>query len=309
MKRHIILDCDPGVDDAFAIMLANSHDGFDLRAVTAVSGNVGIEHTSRNALAICSMLNMNVRVGIGAAKPLIIEPSFAGHMHGDNGLGGIILPEPDRGFDSMKAWDLMYDEAVKLKGDLEIVAVGPLTNVAIAILKYRGLKDLVKGITIMGGSVTAGNHSQYGEFNTWADPHAAEIVLQSGIPITMFGLNATTQCALPFDELKRLGQTESTVSKLINGIYDYVKTTRRGAGERITLHDAIAVGYLIDERIADTRSASVSCETVGQHTYGMTVADFELRSGKAPNAKVAIAAYPEVFSRMLDKMITYYRCK
>ena len=309
LKKPIILDCDPGVDDAFAIMLANSYTGFDIRAITVVSGNVGIEHTSRNAIQLCSLLGMDVRVGIGAARPLIIEPRFAGHMHGDNGLGGIVLPEARLEPDSMKAWDIMYEEAVKLSGELEIVAVGPLTNVAIAILKYRDLKDLVKKITIMGGSVTAGNHSQYGEFNTWADPHAAEIVFQSGIPITMFGLNATTQCAIPFDEIRRLGREDSIVSELILGIYEYIKTTRRGAGNRITLHDAIAVGYLIDERIADTRSAFVSCETVGKHTHGMTVADFQMRNGKLPNAEVAMVTYPEVFGRMLEEMVGYYRVK
>lgn len=307
LKKPIILDCDPGVDDAFAIMLANSHEGFDIRAVTVVSGNVEIGHTSGNAIRICSMLNMDVRVGIGAAKPLIIEPRFAGHMHGDNGLGGIVLPEAKIGFDSMKAWDMIYDEAVKCEGELEIVAVGPLTNVAIAILKYRNLKDLIRRITIMGGSVTAGNHSQYGEFNTWADPHAAEIVFQSGIPVTMFGLNATTQCALPFEELRRLGEEESMVSELILGIYDYVRTTRRGSGDRITLHDAIAVGYLIDDSIAETRRAFVCCETEGKHTHGMTLTDFQMRGMKSPNADIAMVAHPEVFKRMLEKMIGFYR--
>lgn len=309
LKKHIILDCDPGVDDAFAIMLANSSISLNIRAVTAVSGNVGIEHTSRNAIRLCSMLNMDVRVGIGASRPLIIEPRFAGHMHGDNGIGGIVLPETDLIFDSMKAWDIIYDEAVKLEGELEIVAVGPLTNVAVALLKYRDLKGLIKRITMMGGSVTAGNHSQYGEFNAWADPHAAEIVFQSGIPITMFGLNATTQCALSFDEFRRLGEKDSTVSELILGIYDYVKSTKRGAGSRITLHDAIAVGYLIDDRIADTRSAFVSCETAGKHTHGMTIVDFEMREGKSPNAEVAMVAYPEIFGKLLEEMVGFYMMK
>ena len=309
LKKPIILDCDPGVDDAFAIMLANSHEGFDIRAVTVVSGNVEIDHTSGNAIRICSMLNMDVRVGIGAARPLITEPRFAGHVHGDNGLGGIVLPEANIEFDSMKAWDIMYDEAVKCNGELEIIAVGPLTNVAIAILKYRGLKDLIRRITIMGGSVTAGNHSQYGEFNTWADPHAAEIVFQSGIPITMFGLNATTQCALSFDDLRHLGEEDSAVSDLILGIYDYVKSTRRGSGSRITLHDAIAVGYLIDDSIAKTRSACVSCETEGKHTHGMTIVDFEVHEGKTPNTDVAVVAHPEVFKRMLEVMIGFYRIR
>lgn len=307
LKKPIILDCDPGVDDAFAIMLANSHEGFDIRAVTVVSGNVEIGHTSGNAIRICSMLNMDARVGIGAARPLIIEPRFAGHMHGDNGLGGLVLPEASIGFDGMKAWDIMYDEAVKCDGELEIIAVGPLTNVAIAILKYRNLKELIRRITIMGGSVTAGNHSQYGEFNTWADPHAAEIVFQSGIPVTMFGLNATTQCALPFDDLRRLGEEDSIVRDLILGIYDYVKSTRRGSGSRITLHDAIAVGYLIDDSIAKTRSAYVSSETVGIHTHGMTIVDFEVRNGKTPNSNVAVVAHPEVFRRLLEEMIEFYR--
>lgn len=308
-KKPIILDCDPGVDDAYAIMLAHSYEGFDIRAITPVAGNVEYQHTTRNALDLADMLGIQTRVAKGADRPLIIELQTAGEIHGGNGMAGYTLPMAKLTYDEKKAWDVIYEEAQLFKGELEIVAVGPLTNVAIAILKYPDLKDLVKRIVIMGGSATVGNHSQYGEFNIWVDPHAAEIVFHSGIPVTMFGLNATRQSALTADEMYAMGDVETSVQGLIQGINHYVFGIRHGKdwGGTITLHDAITVAYLMDERFAETKPAYVTCELTGKNTYGQTVCDFKGLCGKAPNVDVAMVTHVEMFRQMLQTMLEFYK--
>ena len=310
-KKPIILDCDPGVDDAYAIMLANSWEGFDIRAITPVAGNVEFKHTSRNALDLADMLNIDTRVAKGADRPLIIELQTAGDIHGGNGMAGFTLPMAKRQYDLMKAWDVIYEEARRFPGELEIVAVGPLTNVAIAILKYGDLKDYVKRIVIMGGSATVGNHSQYGEFNIWVDPHAAEIVFHSGIPVTMFGLNATRQSALTAEEMFAMSDQDTKVRDLLEGINHYVFGERGGKdwdnGESITLHDAITVGYLMDERLAETKPAYVTCEMTGKNTIGQTVTDFKGLCRKPANVDVVMVTHVEVFRKLLEGMLNFYR--
>ncbi|KAF5058738.1 Pyrimidine-specific ribonucleoside hydrolase RihA [anaerobic digester metagenome] len=308
-KIPIIIDCDPGVDDAYAIMLAHSFPGFDIRAITPVAGNVEYQHTTRNALDLADMLGMETRVAKGADRPLIIELQTAGEIHGGNGMAGYTLPMAKRDYDPMKAWDVMYEEAKKFPGELEIIAVGPLTNVAIAIMKYSDLKEYVKRIVIMGGSATVGNHSQYGEFNIWVDPHAAEIVFHSGIPVTMFGLNATRQSALTSEEMYEMEQPDTSVRGLIAGINHYVFGLRDGKdwGGTITLHDAITVAYLMDESFAQTKPAYVTCEYTGKNTYGQTVCDFKGLCGKAPNVEVAMVTNRDLFKQMLASMLEFYK--
>ena len=310
-KIPIILDCDPGVDDAYAIMLAHSYDGFDIRAITPVAGNVEFEHTSRNALDLADMLGITTRVAKGADRPLIVELVTAGEIHGGNGMAGYTLPMAKRDYDPDKAWDVMYQEAKRFPKELEIIAVGPLTNVAIAILKYPDLKNYVKRITIMGGSATVGNHSQYGEFNIWVDPQAAEIVFHSGIPVTMFGLNATRQSAMTAEEMYELEHADTTVQGLIEAINHYVFGIRGGAdwGGVLTLHDAIAVAHLMDDTFAQTKAAYVMCETSGKNTYGQTICDFKGLCQKAPNVEVAMVTHKDIFKKMLHTMLEFYRTK
>lgn len=309
IKKPIILDCDPGVDDAYAIMLAHSWAGFDIRAITPVAGNVEYQHTTRNALDLADMLGIATRVAKGADRPLIIELQTAGEIHGGNGMAGYTLPMAKRSFDPKKAWDVIYEEARLFPGELEIVAVGPLTNVAITILKYPDLKDYVKRIVIMGGSATVGNHSQYGEFNIWVDPHAAEIVFHSGIPVTMFGLNATRQSALTAEEMYALGSEATSIAGLIQGINHYVFGIRGGKdwGGTITLHDAITVAYLMDESFAVIKPAYVTCELSGKYTYGQTVTDFKGLCGQPPNVDVAMVTHVEKFREMLWAMLEFYK--
>ena len=309
-KIPIILDCDPGLDDAYAIMLANSTEILDVRGITVVAGNVEFYHTARNAIDLVSMLHMNTRVAKGAEAPLIINLQTAAHIHGGNGLGGYLLPQANIRFDSDKAWDVIHQEAIKCEGELILVATGPLTNIAIALLKYPDLKHNIKKIIIMGGSTTIGNHSPYAEFNIWADPHAAEIVFKSGLPLIMFGLNVTHQCALSETEMTEFGEMDSEIQALIQGLNKYVfaKDQVRTRGGTLTLHDAVALAYLLDERIAELRSAHVVCELNSLYSCGQTVVNFNCLPQEV-NADVAVEANKQVFKDILTTMVKSYKLK
>ena len=192
----VIIDCDPGVDDAVAILLAKQLPELDVRAITAVAGNVEVEKTYANAHKILHVAKWDVPVFMGAAKPLIGAQITAAGIHGVDGLGGVdvpgtvIPPAPQEA-----AWDAIYREAVAAKGELVLIAVGPLTNLAIAFGKYRALPELIKRIVIMGGAATLGNTTPAAEFNIYADPEAAEMVFQSGVPVHMVEvINKATRC-------------------------------------------------------------------------------------------------------------------
>ena len=203
-KIPIIIDCDPGVDDSYAIALANSHPEFELVALTAVEGNVPAALTRHNCLCLTETFEMeNTKVGFGAELPLV-KPYFreASVTHGEGGVGGIQFPEPAKQPEEKAAWDVIYDEAVKANGELILFAVGPLTNIATALRKYPDLPKYLKKFVIMGGG-TFGNVSEYAEFNIWVDPLAAKEVFEK-LEVYMVGLNATHAAAVEskdFDEM------------------------------------------------------------------------------------------------------------
>jgi inosine-uridine nucleoside N-ribohydrolase len=209
MKHTIIIDCDPGIDDALAIMMAlAAPDELDIAGITTVGGNVGVAETTRNALALAALSGRRVPVARGADHPLVVEKSRAVSVHGADGLGGVKLPEPAWAVEEASAWEFIRDAADRLDGRLELVAIGPLTNVAIALAAYPRLARTIRAIHMMGGSAGLGNVTPAAEFNTYVDPHAAAAVFQSGIPIVMYGLDVTSRAALTapgLEELRRIG--------------------------------------------------------------------------------------------------------
>ncbi|MBQ4093846.1 MAG: nucleoside hydrolase, partial [Oscillospiraceae bacterium] len=173
-KRPIIIDVDPGNDDAQAIMLLSGSGLFDIRGICAVHGNVGLQHTAPNALYLAGLTGVDCPVCIGAENAILARKTRAEYAHGGNGLGGLEYTVDESKFSAIRPWDLMWQEAIACEGELEIFAVGPLTNVALAVLKYPELPKHVKRLIIMGGAATCGNMSAYGEFNIWQDPHALQ---------------------------------------------------------------------------------------------------------------------------------------
>jgi inosine-uridine nucleoside N-ribohydrolase len=269
----LILDCDPGHDDAVALAVA-AHRG-RLLGVTTAAGNVGLDHTTRNALAIVQMLGIDVEVHSGAAAPLCGESvDHATHVHGENGLAGATLPESRRRVASDDAAGFLVDITRQHAGAW-IVATGPLTNVAIALQRDPTLPDRIAGISIMGGG-TFGNVAALSEFNINFDPEAADIVLRCGARLVMCGLDLTHQLLVDDAMVARsraLGNDFGPFAADFLGGYLANIRVLRGDALDAALHDPCAVLAVTDPQLLDVETLPVVVETAGAHTRGMTVVD------------------------------------
>jgi purine nucleosidase/pyrimidine-specific ribonucleoside hydrolase len=280
----VLLDCDPGHDDAVAILLAaGRRDAIDLRAVTTVGGNAELEKVTLNARRVMTLGGLaDVPVAAGAAGPRRGDLITALDVHGQSGLDGADLPEPTMELDERSAIALMAD-----RGPATVVATGPLTNVA-ALLEQS--PDTVSDIVWMGGSTDRGNTRPYAEFNALVDPEAAEIVFTSGKPVTMVGLNLTHQAqATPaiIERLRAVGNAAAEAS--IGWLTFFADTYRTVYGfEGPPVHDPCALALVIDPSLVRCVDTFVAIETEGRWTRGATVVDLHGRLGEAPNARVAM---------------------
>jgi inosine-uridine nucleoside N-ribohydrolase len=282
--RPVLLDCDPGHDDAVAILLAACRpDAVQLRAVTTVAGNAELQKVTLNARRVLTLAAVtDVPVAAGAAGPRRGELITALEVHGKSGLDGAELPEPAMALDPRGAVELMVD-----RGPATVVATGPLTNVA-ALLERA--PETVQEIVWMGGTTARGNTRPYAEFNALVDPEAAEIVMASGKPLTMVGLNLTHQAqATPevIDRLRAVGNPAATAAiGWLTFFADTYRTVYGMAGPPV--HDACAVALMIDPAVIRSVEAFVAIETEGRWTRGATVVDLHGRLQQPPNAKVAM---------------------
>jgi inosine-uridine nucleoside N-ribohydrolase len=295
----VVLDCDPGHDDVFAILLAAAHPAIDLRAITTVAGNGTLEQVTENALRVCTLAGItDIPV---AAGPGGSETATAREIHGASALDGADLPEPA---------DLLSDEdAVTLterlleETELTIIATGPLTNVA-ALVERR--PDLKPRIVFMGGSCGRGNWRPLAEFNVWADPEAAERVLTSGLPVTMVGLDVTHQALATPDVLARLtttplARTMADLLKFFASTYDEVFGMPNPP-----VHDPVAVAAVAQPELLKFVDAPVAVELKGTHTRGATVVDLHGVTRQRPNARVAVeldrAGFWEVMLSAIERL-------
>jgi inosine-uridine nucleoside N-ribohydrolase len=282
--RPILLDCDPGHDDAVAILLAAGRpDAVDLRAVTTVAGNAELQKVTLNARRVLTLAGAtDVPVAAGAAGPRRGDLITALEVHGESGLDGAELPEPAMALDPREAIELMAD-----RGPATVVATGPLTNVA-ALLERT--PQTVQEIVWMGGSTERGNTRPYAEFNALVDPEAAEIVFSSGVPLTMVGLNLTHQAQATPAVVDRLRAVGSPAAQAVIGWLSFFADTYRTvygfAGPPV--HDACAVALLIDPSLVRSVDVFVAIETEGRWTRGATVVDLHGRLGRPANARVAM---------------------
>jgi inosine-uridine nucleoside N-ribohydrolase len=282
--RPILLDCDPGHDDAVAILLAAGRpDAIDLRAVTTVAGNAELRKVTLNARRVLTLAGVtDVPVAAGAAGPRRGDLITALEVHGESGLDGAELPEPAMALDPRDAVELMAD-----RGPATVVATGPLTNVA-ALLERS--PQTVQEIVWMGGSTGRGNTRPYAEFNALVDPEAAEIVFASGLPLTMVGLNLTHQAQATPEVIDRLRAVGNPAARATIGWLSFFADTYRTvygfAGPPV--HDACALALLIDPSLVRSVDAFVAIETEGRWTRGATVVDLHGRLGRPPNARIAM---------------------
>jgi len=304
----MLIDCDPGVDDAIALLTAMSRA--DLVGITTVNGNVGIEHTTHNALAVAQIAGVDVPVHRGAARPLLAPTMDAAYVHGATGLGSVEIPPLERDIDSDDAVGFILDMARSVDG-LELVAIGPLTNVALALRRDPTLPDRLGGFTIMGGAAGPGNVTSTAEFNVWADPEAAAMVFNEFPMLTMVGLDVTHKVLLGPAERDRLRDAGTPSSVLAAELLDHAvhraQEIRGWAGA--PMHDASAVMAVLRPELFGGGPHAVSVEVDGSLTRGMTVVDQRIggRDGtdETPaNAHVLFDAKAEhVVAEIVDAVI------
>jgi len=290
MGRPCVLDCDPGHDDAVAILLAAASPELDLRAITTVAGNGPLDKVTYNARRVCTLAGIrDVPIAAGADRPLVRDLETAAHVHGESALDGPALPEPDVPLDPRPADQVIADVAAASPEPVTLIAIGPLTNVATALDRRPELAGRLREIIVMGGSTGRGNHAPYAEFNIYVDPEAAARVFGSGVPVTMVGLNLTHQALATQDVVDRLLGLDTELSRVVAGWMTFFGSSYEDlwglAGPPV--HDACAVALAIDPALIRLEDAFVAIETDGRWTRGATVVDLHRRLGHRPNARVA----------------------
>lgn len=281
--EKIILDCDPGHDDAIAILLAAASPEIDLLGITTVSGNHTVDNVTRNALSVCTAFGIRVPVARGSERPILIDQIIADAIHGETGLDGPYLPPASFDLDPRHAVDFIIETVMAHEpATVTLVPVGPYTNIALAARKEPRIIDRVKQVIVMGGAYTRGNITPAAEFNIYADPEAAHIVFTAGWHVTMIGLDLTQHQALATPELQeRVRAIGGDISQFILDTWDFVHTTHNGLLDIPcpAIHDACCVAAVIDPSIVTVEKADVRVELEGRWTKGQTVANFESASG------------------------------
>lgn len=268
------LDCDTGVDDAIALLLLDRLSSFELVGVSTVAGNVGLDKTTRNTLAVMDLMGSDVPVYRGAPLPLFRDQITAPEVHGKDGLGGAVLPPPKREVETLPAWDGLYQAAKAYGGDLVLIAVGPMTNLGLALTKYKDLAGLIKRVVIMGGAAKGGNTSPAAEFNILVDPEAADILFDSGVSVEMCGLDMTMKAYLIGEEIDDLAALSTPQAAFAGECLQYYLGFYRSFGHPgVALHDPAAVLYAADPSIFQAYPAWIRVETKGGPSYGKTVTD------------------------------------
>lgn len=308
MPRHILIDCDPGIDDALMLMLAGADPSLSVRAVTATFGNVGLDGTTRNALAVCSLIGLDVPVYAGASRPLVRDVIGGGAFHGTGGLGGAELPVPPWSAAPGHAVDAIRSAVNRFPGELTLVVTGAMTNVALALRLDPGLAAGVERIVFMGGSASSGNVTPAAEFNAFADPHAMRIVVESGIPLTMFGLNVTHQVlATPprVAAIRALGNPVAAAAATMLSFY--AESYRSIYGwPGAAMHDPCTVAYLLDPTLFTVEPMHVTVDTNEGPNFGRTTCDARRLTGRSPNVDVAVSADSEGFFALLTTGLSRY---
>ena len=280
--EKIVLDCDPGHDDAIAILLAAGNPNIDLLGITTVAGNHTLENVTRNALSVCTVYGIRVPVARGAEGPLIGPQVLAKEIHGETGLDGPVLPPASFDLDPRHGVDFIVDTVMAHEpGTVTLVPVGPWTNIALAVRKEPRIVERVKQVVCMGGSYTRGNVTPAGEFNVYADPEAAEIVFRADWDVTMVGLDLTHQALATPALQERVRAIGGPISTFMVDTWGYVMMTMQNVLqiEAPAVHDACCVAWLIDPNVFTVEKADVRVETTGKWARGLTVTNFERMGG------------------------------
>lgn len=307
-RPSIILDCDPGHDDALAIVVAAHYA--NLLGITTVSGNAPIESTTYNALVMKDLLGLEIPVHQGAARPLVAPPQYATYVHGESGLDGADLPAPTSSPDSTDAVGYIIDTCREHEG-LWLVPTGPLTNIAMALRLAPDIADRIAGISLMGGG-TFGNRTTAAEFNIWVDPEAADIVFECGQRLIMAGLHLTHQFRATQKRIDTVRSLPGQLANVLGDLMQFFTDTymRRHHGmDGGAVHDPLAIFALTHPELFETKQSHVVIELTGTHTRGMTLIDArDLREVKESNCEVLMHVDAErAFDLMVEAIASYSR--
>ena len=307
-KRNIILDCDPGHDDAIAILLAGSNPNINLLGISVVAGNQTIEKTAKNALNVASFLGIEVPVAIGCEYPMVRDRVICAAIHGESGLDGFEFPKYDKQFDSRNGVQLIID-IVRDNKDVTIVATGPLTNVAMALKLEPRIKYNIKEIVLMGGSIDNGNTSPAAEFNIMCDPEAAHVVFTSGLPVKMVGLNVTRKVLVTDEVVERMSKINNSASDMFVKLMKVFNDNQRKTfGVKAgPLHDPATIACLIDENLIKFEKMNVVIDISHGPSYGRTNCDVFDYLHAEKNAYVAMDIDVDKYWDIVEQGIRNYK--
>lgn len=299
----VILDGDPGHDDAIAWMLAKASPMLQIRAVTSVCGNQTIEKTTYNARRICTLLGIDCPVAMGKPVPLLAKPMNAPSVHGQSGLDGPKLPEPAMALSELRSVELMAKVLRESEVPVTIVSTGPQTNVAALLLAHPELKSKIGCISLMGGGIAHGNWTPAAEFNILVDPEAAKTVFESGVPIIMSGLDVTEKALIYPADFERVRAVGNEVARVVADWLEFFYGFHRSLGyPGAPLHDPVAVVSLIRPDLLTSKELCVEIETKGEYCRGATVG----HDRKAPNARVNLGIDRDGFAELLVEAVRTY---
>jgi pyrimidine-specific ribonucleoside hydrolase len=300
MPTPIIIDCDPGHDDAIAILLALANpEKLELRGITTVGGNQILDKITENALKVISFVNADIPVAKGAAGPLFGKLVTGEEAHGESGMDGPLLPPSKFRPVEQGAVEFMLDIIRSSEEKITLVPMAPLTNIALLITAYPEIKERIEKISLMGGGISYGNVTSTAEFNIYVDPEAARIVFESGIPITMSGLDVTDKAAIFEDEILALKE-RGPVSTMVGELLDFYSIYGKKMGYvGSALHDPCAVAWLLHPELFESEHLYVTVETEGKLTRGMTVADKRKKMDRPANVEVLVGVDREAFMKLI----------
>ncbi|KAB7697275.1 pyrimidine-specific ribonucleoside hydrolase RihA [Plesiomonas shigelloides] len=306
----IIIDCDPGHDDAIALILALASPKLNVLAVTTSAGNQTPDKTLRNALRILTLLGRHdIPVAGGAPKPLLRELIIADNVHGESGLDGPALPEPGFAPQALTAVELMAKTLRASTEPVTLVPTGPLTNIALLLSAHPELKAKIARIVLMGGSAGPGNWTPAAEFNIYVDPEAAEMVFGAGVPITMCGLDVTHAAQVMDEDIERIRAITNPIARTVAELLDFFMIYHRDPKWGFVgapLHDPCTIAWLLRPELFEGIECHVSVETQGQYTVGMTVVDRYRLSPHEPNATVLLGVERQGFIDLLVEQLQAY---
>jgi len=311
MSKKIILDCDPGHDDAVAIMLAIASEEIDLLGITCVGGNATLDNTVLNSLKICTLLDRtDIKIYPGADKPLVHELVTAEHVHGKSGLdteGSEIQIADNYNVEKMNAVDFIIKTCHDSTEPIYLCPTGPLTNIALSLKKDPSIKNKIKEIVFMGGAAMClGNITPSAEFNIYVDPHAANVVLNSNIPITMMGLDVTHKVNVDDQIIKSIKSNNNKASIFFAELMEFYSRFHRELYEinESPLHDPCVIAYLINENLFQGKIVNVQVEEISELTRGKTVVDWFRVTSRTPNCNVITEADHVNFFIMLKEELS-----